>query len=112
EMLGALKEQGVLLAIDDFGTGYSSLAYLKALDVDVLKIDKAFVDGLPDDPNDSAIVHAIQAVGKSLGLELLAEGVETAEQAGWLAEQGICVGQGFLHARPMPAAELQAWMGR
>ena len=112
ETLGALKQQGVRLAIDDFGTGYSSLAYLKALDVDVLKIDKAFVDGLPDDPNDSAIVHAIQAVGKSLGLELLAEGVETAEQAGWLADQGICVGQGFLHARPMPAAELQAWMGR
>jgi diguanylate cyclase (GGDEF)-like protein/PAS domain S-box-containing protein len=100
----ALRELGVRLAVDDFGTGYSSLAYLKQLPVDSLKIDRSFIDGLPGDPHDRSITEAIITLGNSLGLTIVAEGVETVEQ--WIAldELGCTVGQGFLWSPPIPAS--------
>ena len=112
EVLAALRELGVRVAIDDFGTGYSSLSALKRFPVDVLKIDRAFVDGLPDDTDDQEIVSAIIAMARSLRLELVAEGVETQAQREFLLQKGCGVGQGFLFARPMPAAECMAWLRR
>ncbi len=100
----ALRELGVRLAVDDFGTGYSSLAYLKQLPVDSLKIDRSFIDGLPGDQHDRSITEAIITLGNSLGLTIVAEGVETVEQ--WIAldEIGCTVGQGFLWSPPIPAS--------
>jgi diguanylate cyclase (GGDEF)-like protein/PAS domain S-box-containing protein len=100
----ALRELGVKLAVDDFGTGYSSLAYLKQLPVDSLKIDRSFIDGLPGDQHDRSITEAIITLGNSLGLTIVAEGVETVEQ--WIAldELGCTVGQGFLWSPPIPAS--------
>jgi diguanylate cyclase (GGDEF)-like protein/PAS domain S-box-containing protein len=100
----ALRELGVRLAVDDFGTGYSSLAYLKQLPVDSLKIDRTFIDGLPGDQHDRSITEAIITLGNSLGLTIVAEGVETVEQ--WIAldELGCTVGQGFLWSPPIPAS--------
>jgi diguanylate cyclase (GGDEF)-like protein/PAS domain S-box-containing protein len=99
----ALRELGVKLAVDDFGTGYSSLAYLKQLPIDALKIDRTFIDGLPGDQHDRSITEAIITLGNSLGLTIVAEGVETVEQ--WIAldELGCTVGQGFLWSPPIPA---------
>jgi EAL domain-containing protein (putative c-di-GMP-specific phosphodiesterase class I) len=100
----ALRDLGVRLAVDDFGTGYSSLAYLKKLPVDCLKIDRSFINGLPSDQHDRSITEAIVTLGNSLGLTIVAEGVETVEQ--WIAldEIGCTVGQGFLWSPPIPAA--------
>lgn len=108
--LHELAEQGTRLAIDDFGTGYSSLAYLKRLPVDTLKIDKAFIDGLPDDDHDRSIVEAVLAVANQMGLETVPEGVETTEQAAWITQQGIRCAQGFLWSRPQPPGELEQWL--
>jgi diguanylate cyclase (GGDEF)-like protein/PAS domain S-box-containing protein len=101
-----LKELGVHLAIDDFGTGYSSLAYLKKFPVDVLKIDKSFVDGIALDPQDRAIVATIVSLTQSLQLEVTAEGVETEEQAGELVVLGCRRGQGFLFSKPVPPEDI------
>jgi len=100
EVLEKLKGKGVRTAIDDFGTGYSSLAYLKRLPLDLLKIDKTFIDGLPESEHDRSIVRAILAVANALGLAVVAEGVETREQADWLRDQGVSLAQGFLFGRP------------
>jgi diguanylate cyclase (GGDEF)-like protein/PAS domain S-box-containing protein len=99
-----LRELGVKLAVDDFGTGYSSLAYLKQLPVDSLKIDRSFIAGLPGDQHDRSITEAIITLGDSLGLTIVAEGVETVEQ--WIAldELGCTVGQGYLWSPPIPAS--------
>ncbi|MBV9271233.1 MAG: EAL domain-containing protein, partial [Candidatus Eremiobacteraeota bacterium] len=97
---------GVRIAIDDFGTGYSSLAYLKKLPVDIVKLDRAFVEGLPQDPFDAAIASAVIAMGTRFGSLILAEGVETDEQLQWLRMSGCSLAQGFRLAPPMPPDEL------
>jgi len=103
ELLAALKALGLTLSIDDFGTGYSSLTYLKRFPVDVLKIDRSFVKDLMTDANDAALTAAIIAMGLSLNLSLVAEGVETWAQADFLTRRGCHLVQGFLFARPLPS---------
>lgn len=100
-LLDRLKGLGVTVAIDDFGTGYSSLSYLKRFPLDVLKIDKSFVNGLPGDQGNIAISTAIIAMAKSLHLKIVAEGVETEEQRKFLVDYGCDIGQGYLFGKPM-----------
>lgn len=104
------KPLGVAVSIDDFGTGYSSLSYLKRFPVDVIKIDRSFVRGLPDDKDDASLVWAIVAMAKSLGLTLVAEGVEGSEQVNFLNQADCDFLQGFHFAKPMPADEFVRWM--
>lgn len=100
-----LKEIGVGLVIDDFGTGYSSLSYLKMFPVDKIKIDKSFIDGIPENANDEAIVRAILAMAKQLKLQVVAEGIERKGQLNFLKHHACREGQGFLFSRPIPAKE-------
>jgi diguanylate cyclase (GGDEF)-like protein len=102
----AVRELGVHVAIDDFGTGYSSLAYLKHFPIEALKIDRSFVADLGRDSNDAAICAAIIAMGRQLGLKIVAEGVETREQLQFLATHGCSLAQGFFIAKPMEAADM------
>ena len=106
--LSQLRELGVGVALDDFGVGYSSLAYLKRLPIDVLKLDRSFIAGLPHDPYDLAIVQAVTGLARKVGIEIVAEGVETQAQAQALRDCGIGRAQGFLYARPLDAEALRA----
>ncbi|MDG4867467.1 EAL domain-containing protein [Guyparkeria sp. 1SP6A2] len=106
-VLHQLKDLGVQLAIDDFGTGYSSLAYLRQFPVEVLKIDKRFIDDLAENDDDREIATAILAMGHALGLSVLAEGVETAEQLGFLRDNGCDSFQGYLFSPPLPAQDFR-----
>nr|WP_285862737.1 bifunctional diguanylate cyclase/phosphodiesterase [Pseudomonas sp. BGr12]MDL2421462.1 EAL domain-containing protein [Pseudomonas sp. BGr12] len=106
----SLRRSGALIAIDDFGTGYSSLSYLKSLPLDKIKIDKSFVQDLLDDDDDATIVRAIIQLGKSLGMQVIAEGVETAEQEAYIIAQGCHEGQGYHYSKPLPSRELTAFL--
>nr|WP_319564844.1 EAL domain-containing protein [uncultured Rhodoferax sp.] len=108
--LEALVAMGCRVALDDFGTGYSSLAYLKMLPIHKLKIDKSFMDGIPSDASDAAISRAIIALAKSLGMELIAEGVETDAQLAFLRQYGCQTYQGWLFAKAMAASDLSAML--
>jgi diguanylate cyclase (GGDEF)-like protein/PAS domain S-box-containing protein len=106
EQMHRLRDLGLKLSIDDFGTGYSSLLRLKRMPVQKLKIDQGFVAGLPDDEDDIAIVRAIIALAQAMGMRVLAEGIEQAEQAHFLLKNQCELGQGYWFARPMPAEQI------
>ena len=104
----ALRAQGVRFALDDFGTGYSSLTYLRRLPLDQLKIDQSFVHDSPDEPNACVIVRTIIVLGQSLGLAVIAEGVESEKQRKFLADSGCLLYQGYLLGRPVPVDAFEA----
>ncbi len=108
--LQGLVELGLTLALDDFGTGYSCLAYLKRLPLSRLKIDRSFVADLPGDAEDAAVVTAALSLARDLGMEVVAEGVETAAQRAFLAARQCTLMQGYLFSRPLDAAEFAAWL--
>jgi diguanylate cyclase (GGDEF)-like protein/PAS domain S-box-containing protein len=110
--LNELKRLGVCISIDDFGTGYSSLAYLKRLPADTLKIDKSFVAGLGEDVRDMAIVRMVIGLAHTLGMKIIAEGVESEEQAEQLRQMGCDLGQGYHFAEPLPAEEVSEYLAR
>ncbi|TCS37120.1 putative bifunctional diguanylate cyclase/phosphodiesterase [Reinekea marinisedimentorum] len=107
ELMKELKTLGIKFSIDDFGTGYSSLQYLTKLPISKLKIDKSFINDLFTDPNDAAIVNTIIAMTKHLGVAVIAEGVETLEEANFLFENGCDAFQGYYYDRPMPATDME-----
>ena len=111
KVLAALKELGVAVSIDDFGTGYSSLSYLKQFAVDKLKIDISFIRDLLEDEASEQIVTATIAMARGLGLDVLAEGIETREQAERVVQLGCLEAQGFLYEKPLSADEFaQKWL--
>jgi diguanylate cyclase (GGDEF)-like protein len=105
EVLRALKDLGIQIAIDDFGTGYSSLSYLRRFPIDTLKIDQSFVADIEDESGEAPIVSAIIAMGKSLKLRVVAEGIETDQQLAFLQSRACTEGQGYFFSRPVPAAD-------
>jgi EAL domain-containing protein (putative c-di-GMP-specific phosphodiesterase class I) len=105
--LKALRELGVFLAIDDFGTGYASLSYLTRFPVHAIKIDQVFVQAMPTDTSSAAVVDAIVALGKALDLRIVAEGVETEEQLGFLRKRSCHEAQGFYFSKAMPAGQFE-----
>ncbi|WP_459869714.1 EAL domain-containing protein [Halomonas shantousis] len=111
-VLQRLRALGVRLSVDDFGTGYSSLSYLRRLPINTLKIDACFVHDLPNSREDSQIIRAMIAMADALGLEVVAEGVETAAQVAFLREEGCATGQGYWLSRPLDAAQARHWLVR
>ena len=111
-LLREVREVGVRVAIDDFGTGYSSLTYLHDFPLNALKIDKNFVHGVDATERGGPIANMIVGLGKNLGLDVIAEGVESEGQLEYLREQGCDIAQGYLYARPAAADELTPWLQR
>ena len=105
-ILQDIKAIGVQIAVDHFGTAYTSISYLKQFPVSVVKIDQMFMKGIPNNPDDSAIVGAIIALAHNLGLEVVAEGVETAEQVQYLGQLNCDMVQGYFLSHPLPAAKV------
>jgi EAL domain-containing protein (putative c-di-GMP-specific phosphodiesterase class I) len=110
--MNALHEDGIRMSMDDFGTGYSSLSYLKRFKVYKLKIDQSFVRDIMDDPEDQAIVNAIISMAAKLGLQTIAEGVETAGQLAFLRDSGCHEVQGYYFSKPLPATAFEAFLRR
>ena len=110
--MGQLQALGVRFSLDDFGTGYSSLAYLKQLPLDQLKIDQSFVRDVLVDSNAATLARTIVSLAESLELQVIAEGVETAEQRSFLERSGCRYFQGYFFSKPLPMAALEAWMGQ
>lgn len=103
-----LRDSGIRVALDDFGTGYSSMSYLRKFDIDFLKIDQSFISDIAENPNDQVIAEAMIAMAHKLGMQVIAEGVETEAQCGLLVAAGCDYGQGYLFSRPLPADEFLA----
>ena len=112
EILHALRNMGIKVALDDFGTGYSSLSYLSQLPIDILKLDQSFVRGIGNDSANSAVTEGIIGLGRSLGLEIIAEGVETQEALEFLRARQCRRGQGYHFCRPLPASDFERWLHR
>ena len=108
--LKQLSAMGISISIDDFGTGYSSLTYLKKLPLDTLKIDQSFVKNIPFDSNNSAIAKAVIALGHALNLQVIAEGVETQQQADFLLQNNCDLAQGYLYSKPKLAEEVNEFL--
>ena len=108
ERLRGLRSLGVKLALDDFGTGYSSLSYLRRLPLDTIKVDRSFVSGLGTDPADIPIVQAVISLAHGLGIDVVAEGIETEAQLALLRELACDRGQGFWFSRPLPDPAMEA----
>jgi EAL domain-containing protein (putative c-di-GMP-specific phosphodiesterase class I) len=106
QQVARLKALGLTLAMDDFGTGYSSLSYLKKFPIDVIKIDRSFIKDIPENQDDMEITAAVIAMAHNLRLKVVAEGIETAAQLGFLRRQRCDVGQGYLFDRPIPGRDL------
>jgi diguanylate cyclase (GGDEF)-like protein len=107
-VLAGVRNRGVKVAIDDFGTGYSSMTYLQKLPVDIVKIDRSFISSATTNDFDSTIVDTVVTLGRTLDLDVVAEGIETVEQLAYVINAGVSLGQGFLLARPVPAHEAEA----
>ncbi len=107
EKLKFLRKSGIRISVDDFGTGYSSVNYLKEFPLDHMKIDKSFVNGLPDSKEDKAIVSSFIQLSKAFGMEVIAEGIETREQMDYLYHRGCYIMQGYLIGRPQEAEEIE-----
>jgi EAL domain-containing protein (putative c-di-GMP-specific phosphodiesterase class I) len=108
--LQALRALGVTIAVDDFGTGYSSLSFLRRFPIDALKVDQSFVRDVVDDEDDAAIARAVIAMGRSLRLDIVAEGVETEQQLAFLRAEGCHKAQGYLFSRPLEFGVLRTWL--
>jgi EAL domain-containing protein (putative c-di-GMP-specific phosphodiesterase class I) len=108
ELISTLAQMGVEVALDDFGTGYSSLSYLKRFRLGCLKVDRSFVSGAHSNSEDQSIVRAVIALGKTLDMKIVAEGVETLEQANFLRQAGCDDAQGYFYARPVAATRIPA----
>ncbi|MBX9901965.1 MAG: EAL domain-containing protein, partial [Burkholderiaceae bacterium] len=108
--LNQIKQLGIHVSIDDFGTGFSSLSYLQKLNVDKLKIDRAFVNQIKDCSGEGSIAKMVVQLGQSLGMEIIAEGVETSMQAETLLSFGCHMAQGYFYAKPMEHDALRAWL--
>jgi EAL domain-containing protein (putative c-di-GMP-specific phosphodiesterase class I) len=109
-VLGQLRDRGVRIAVDDFGTGYSSLAYLRELPIDELKLDRSFVMPMAEDPRAAALVLSTIGLAHSLGLRLVAEGVEDVTALELLRRNGCDEAQGYHLSRPLPAVDLDRWL--